>query len=620
VRPSCGQDICLDYILYFADTWTGIYGKFPDTGLCVFDRLQRMKKYLPFISKYRSAMILGPLLAIIDVFGEIVQPMLMSDIVDTGIKNGDINYILKMGATMIGLSLVAIVGGVGNVYFSSKSSVGFASELRKGLFKKIQEFSFANIDTFSSASLVTRLTNDINTLQQVAMMSLRLLIRAPLMLICAVIFALQINRELTIIIAVAIPALSLAIYFIIKKGIPFFIRMQQKLDKVNAAIQENLTNIRVVKSFVRSDFEKEKFAVANRDLMEMSVRASTIVILIMPVMMLIMNISIVAVVWFGGNKVMLGDIQVGQLMSFISYITQILIALMLLSMTIMMFSRASASSGRILEVLDSEVDISDQQGALGKNLSIESGKVEFRDLCFKYNTHSDTFVLKDISFTVEPGELIAIIGATGSAKTSLVQLIPRLYDATEGQILIDNQDVRDYTLHRLREKISTVLQKNVLFSGTIKNNLKWGNPEASEEEMIAAARDAQAHDFIMSFPDRYETILGQGGVNLSGGQQQRLCIARALLKKPVILILDDSTSAVDTATEAKIREALQQNHNQTTTFIIAQRISSIETVDRIIILDDGRVIAIGTHQELLKNSTVYQEIYQSQQQNEVMTS
>ncbi len=579
-----------------------------------------MKKYLPFFSPYKKALILGPLLAVIDVCSEIVQPKLMSHIVDQGIQHKDINYILKMGGLMVCLSLVAIAAGVGNIYFSSRASVGFATNLRKGVFHKIQEFSFSNIDRFSTASLVTRLTNDITTLQQVIMMSLRLLIRAPLMLICAVILAVSINAQLTLVIAIAIPVLAISIFLILRKGVPYFTRMQQKLDHVNGAIQENLTNIRLVKSFVRFQFEEKKFAVANDDLRNISIRASGIVILIMPVMMLVMNLSIVAIMWLGGQRIMDGSFKVGELMSFIGYITQILLALMLLSMTIMTFSRAGASSKRILEVLNTEVDIQNTAAALEKKETIKKGKVEFRDVDFKYDPHAREYVLKDISFTAFPGEVIAIVGATGSAKSTLVQLMPRLYEVSQGQVLIDDIDVRDYRLQDLRGAVSMVLQKNVLFSGTIRENLKWGNQQATDEEIMAAAKEAQAHDFIMSFPLQYDTWLEQGGVNLSGGQQQRICIARAILKRPVILILDDSTSAVDSDTEAKIRMALEKEHGATTTFIIAQRISSIRNVDRIIVLNDGRIIGSGTHDELMRSSEVYQEIYTSQMQNEVITS
>jgi ATP-binding cassette subfamily B protein len=572
-----------------------------------------MKTYFPFFNKYRKALILAPGLVIIDVFCEIVQPELMSKIVDNGVSQKSLSYILHTGGIMLLLSIIAIAANIGNIYFSSQASVGFAAELRKGLFHKVQEFSFSNLDRLSSASLVTRLTNDVNILQDVIMMSLRLLIRAPLMLLFAVIIAIRINAGLASIIAVAIPVLAVSIYIILHKGLPFFEKVQRRLDKVNLVIQENLLNIRVVKSFVREEFEKKKFNLTNDELREMSVKASGTVVLIMPVMQLVMNLSIVAIVWFGGNKIVSGTFQVGQLMSFITYITQILMSLMMLSMTIMSFSRAGASSERILEVFNTTVDITDSPAARKNNLHIKQGKVEFENVFFKYHPDGNEYVLKDISFTVRPGETVAIIGATGSAKSTLVQLIPRLYDVTKGRVLIDNKDVRDYPLQNLRSGANLVLQQNELFSGTIKQNLKWGNMQASDEDVIAASKDAQAHDFIMSFPKQYETILGQGSVNVSGGQKQRLCIARAILSKPVILILDDSTSAVDIATEAKIRESFSMHLQGTTIFIIAQRISSVQSANQIILIDNGEIIGNGTHHELIKTSAVYKEIYFSQQ-------
>jgi len=575
-----------------------------------------MKQYLRFATRYRRAFLLAPLLVLVDVFCEIVQPEMMSKIVDTGILHKDLPYILRTGGLMVGLSLVAIVANIGNIWYSSEGSVGLVTELRKGLFSKIQQFSFANIDRFSSASLVTRLTNDVNVLQQVVMMSLRMLIRGPLMLILAVVIAVRIAPDLALIIAIAIPVLGVSIFFLLRKGIPYFTRMQQQLDRVNGAVQENLTNVRVIKSFVREDFEKEKFGRSNDDLMVISIRAASIVALIMPVMQLVMNLSIVAIVWLGGNKIITGSLQVGQLMSFISYVTQILMSLMMLSVSVMTFSRAGASSKRILEVLDAPLDITDSPEATREDRRVKTGKVEFVDVSFKYNHSGKEYVLKNIDLTAEPGQRIAVIGATGSAKSTLVQLIPRLYDTSEGKVLIDGVDVRDYTLFNLRSAVGMVLQQNELFSGTIRENLKWGDPHASDETLIAAAKDAQAHDFIQSFPAGYDTVLGQGGVNLSGGQKQRLCIARALLKKPAVLILDDSTSAVDTDTEAHIRQALSIHLRQTTTFIIAQRIGSIASADQIILLDEGAIIAKGRHEDLMQTSPAYQEIYHSQLKEE----
>ncbi|MEO8772269.1 MAG: ABC transporter ATP-binding protein [Ferruginibacter sp.] len=576
-----------------------------------------MKKYFTFFSKYKGALLMTPLLVIIDVICEIVQPELMSKIVDTGVTQKSLNYILHKGGIMVILSVIAIAANIGSIYFSSQASVGFAAELRKGLFNKIQQFSFSNLDKFSSASLVTRITNDVNILQEVIMMSLRLMIRAPLMLLFAVVIAIRINAGLAFVIAVAIPVLAASIYFILRRGFPFFEQVQKRLDKVNAVIQENLVNVRVVKSFIREDFEKKKFACANDELRTMSVKASSMVVLVMPVMQLVMNLSIVAIIWFGGNKIIAGTLQVGQLMSFITYITQILMSLMMLSMTIMTLARAGASSERLLEVLNTEVDIVDSSNAIKNNLPVKKGKIQFENVFFKYHAAGSEYVLKNINLTVLPGETVALIGATGSAKSTLVQLIPRLYEVTKGRVLVDDMDVRDYTLQNLRSQIHLVLQQNELFSGTIKQNLKWGKPDATDQEIIAAATNAQAHDFIMSFPKQYETVLSQSGVNISGGQKQRLCIARAILNRPAILILDDSTSAVDTSTDAKIRASFKKNLHDTTILIIAQRISSILSADKIILMDDGEIIATGSHEQLLKTSGVYQEIYYSQQLKKV---
>lgn len=574
-----------------------------------------MKQYIQYFKKYKAAVILAPLMMVIECISDIVQPMLMSNIVDIGIANQNLNYTVKIGIAMIILALIAVFSGILNAVFSSKAAVGFATELRKALFNKIQSFSFSNIDKFSTSSLVTRLTGDITQLQNVTTMGLRMFIKAPLLLLFGAIMAISINKELAVILIVSIPILFIGIFVIVKYGFPMFSIMQQKLDKVNESIQENLTNVRVVKSFVRQDYEKKKFAKANTDLMDATMKAMNIVITNMPLMMFVMNFTTIAVVWFGGNQIVAGKFEVGKLMAFINYIFHILMSLMMVSMTLIMFSRAEASSTRILEVLNTNPDIIDKEST--KQIEHIDGKIEFKNVSFKYDSSNKEYILKDINLTINSGETVAIIGSTGSAKTSLVQLIPRLYDVTDGEVLVDGVDVRDYEIKDLREKIGMVLQKNILFSGTIKENLKWGNEEATDEQIIQAAKDAQAHDFIMSFTDKYETDLGQGGVNVSGGQKQRLCIARAILKKPKILILDDSTSAVDTATEAKIREAFNNNLKDTTTIIIAQRISSVISADKIVIIDDGKIIGIGRHDELLANNETYKEIYYSQKEKGV---
>lgn len=574
-----------------------------------------MRQYYKYIKPYLAYFIIGPLLMIVEVIGEVVLPKMMSLIINNGVKEDNISYIISMGVSMLLVAAVMICGGIGGGYLSAKASVSFSTDLRRDVFAKIQQFSFQNIDHFSTGSLVTRLTNDITQLQNVIRMALIMMLRAPGMLIGALYMAIRMNGRLALIIAVVIPFLAAAIGMIIKTAFPCFELMQKKLDNLNSGIEENLTNMRVVKSFVREDFEHQKFSGANRDLKDSTLRAMNIVIFNMPVMMIAMNITTLAVVWFGGNFVIEGSMPVGDLSAFTTYIVQILMSLMMLSMVLLQSSRAIASAKRISEVLNTEINLNDEE-AKHKDAVISRGKVEFKDVSFRYYADNPENVLENISFTINPGETVGIIGATGSGKTSLVQLIPRLYDVSSGEVLVDGINVREYSIKHLREAVGMVLQKNVLFSGTITENLKWGDENASHEQIVEYAKSAQANDFIHSFPDGYETQLGQGGVNISGGQKQRLCIARALLKKPKILILDDSTSAVDTATEAKIRESFATDLKDTTKIIIAQRITSVMNADKIIVLDNGKIVGMGDHETLLAQNEEYQEIYYSQKDKE----
>ena len=576
-----------------------------------------MRRYWKYVKPYLSAFIIGPIFMIVEVIGEVVMPLLLSNIIDNGVNGGKgISYIIIMGITMIFTALFMMAGGVGGAYFAIKASTGFANDLRKDMFNQIQKFSFKNIDQYNTGSLITRLTNDITQVQNIIQMMLRMALRAPGMLIGALIMAFTLNPKLALVILCVIPLLSLAIYMILKVAFPRFTAMQKKLDSLNTTTQENLTNIRVVKSFVRERYEEDKFAKANADLKDSTISAMKVVIFTMPVMTLAMNITTLAVVWFGGKQVISGSMTTGVLTAFVNYVVQILMSLMMVSMIILNSSRALASVKRINEVLNTNIDLTDEK-ALHKDATVQHGKVEFRGVYFKYYDNNEKWVLENINLVINPGETVGIIGSTGCGKSSLVQLIPRLYDVNCGEVLVDDVNVKDYSLKNLRNGVGIVLQKNVLFSGTIKENLKWGDEDANDEEICKFAESAQAHGFITSFEDGYDTELGQGGVNVSGGQKQRLCIARALLKKPKILILDDSTSAVDTATEAKIRESFNNELKGTTKIIIAQRISSVINADKIVVLDDGRITGIGTHEELMKNCEAYSEIYYSQMDKKV---
>lgn len=570
-----------------------------------------MKRWLKYVKPYKWYFIFGPLCMIIEVIGEVLMPKFLADIINQGIADKSVGYIVMLCAFMVITALSMMAGGVGGAYFGAKAAVNFASDLRCDVYAKVQEFSFANIDKFSTGSLVTRLTNDITQIQNFINMLLRMCLRAPGMMIGALIMAILLSPSLSVVFAVAMPVILITLLIVISKAFPRFTRMQTKIDGLNSNVQESLTNIRVVKSFVRESYEEEKFASSNGNLKAATLSAMTVVITMMPLMTLFMNLTTIAVLWFGGNQVIGGSLPVGDLTAFITYITQILMSLMMVVMMFMNSSRALASARRVVEVLDEEPDLNDFH-AKHKEAEITSGAIEFRGVDFKYYKTSEDKVLDNVSLSIAPGETVGIIGPTGCGKTTLVSLIPRLYDADGGSVLIDGIDVRDYSLENLREGIGMVLQKNVLFSGTLEENLRWGKEDATMEEIQQNADFAQADLFIKNFTEGYQTVLEQGGVNLSGGQKQRVCIARALIKNPKIIILDDSTSAVDTATEAKIREAFAKQLKNATKIIIAQRITSVCDADKIIVMDEGRICGVGTHEELLRSNEEYQEIYYSQ--------
>lgn len=571
--------------------------------------------FLTHLQGYKKVAVRAPILMVLEVICELLLPLVMARIVDVAIPSGNVTYIFQLGGAMLLLAGISMACGVLGSKYASYASQGFGGNLRQALFDKVQTFSFADIDRFSSASLITRMTNDVNAMTMMLAMGLRMLVRAPVMLVAALIISITLNAKLALVLAVVIPVMAVIIAFIMKVCTKLFEAMQKKIDSLNNTLQENLVAIRVVKAFVRAGYERTKFKKANDELMEAALNVGLKIIAIMPIMMLCMNGATIAVVFFGGRMVMEGSFLLGDLQAFINYIFQILMSVMMVAMSLLQLSRAQACAHRINEVLNTEPDIEDTAESQTAALPAPKGQVEFRDVSFKYvATGTGDDVLSHISFTVKPGQFVAIVGGTGVGKSSLVNLIPRFYDVTGGAILVDGKDVRDYPLEELRARIGMVLQNNVLFSGTIRENLLWGRPDATEEEMVQAAKDAQAYDFIMALPNGFDTHMEQGGVNVSGGQKQRLCIARAMLRKPAILILDDSTSAVDSATEAAIRESFQKNLAGTTVIIIAQRISSVQYADEILVLDDDHIAGQGTHEELLASNPIYQEIYQSQQE------
>ncbi len=571
-----------------------------------------MKRWMKYIRPYLPYFIIGPLCMIVEVIGEVVMPKLLSVVINranAGVLT--VGNSLWIMVAMVVTALLMMAGGVGGAYFGAKASVNFAADLRSDAYAKVQKYSFANIDKFSTGSLVTRLTNDVTQLQNFVNMLLRMALRAPGMMIAALIMAIAIRPSLSMVFLVSMPVMLVVVGIIISKGFPRFSRMQEKIDGLNSTVQENITNVRVVKSFVREDHENEKFHRANRNLKDAGMSAMKIMIFMQPVTTLFMNLTVLAVILFGGRIVLNGTMEVGDLSAMITYVTQILMSLMMVTMLLMISSRAMASARRITEVLDEKIDLDDTDAAQPDRL-VTDGTVEFRDVSFRYYKNSEDPVLSHINLTVSAGSTVGIIGSTGCGKTTLVSLIARLYDADEGAVLVDGVNVKDYSLRHLRDGVGMVLQKNTLFSGSIAENLRWGDETATDEQMRTAAAHAQADKFVSTFPAGYDTMLDQGGTNVSGGQKQRLCIARALLKKPKILILDDSTSAVDTATEAQIRRAFKEDLAGSTKIIIAQRISSVEEADQIVVMDEGQIVGIGTHAQLLESNTAYREIYASQ--------
>ena len=580
-----------------------------------------IKKLWPHARPYAKWIGLGVVCSASEAIFELLIPLVMSDIVDVGIASGDQAYIMEKGVLMVVLALVSLFFGLGSAAFSAVAGQGFGANLRRAEYDHIQEFAFSNIEKFSTASLVTRLTNDVNNMQMSLMMGMRLLVRAPVMLVAALFLSVRISLQLSNVFLVALPLLIVVVAVILTRVSPIFRSLQEKTDALNLVVQENLTGIRVVKSFVREDYEGEKFAKRNQELKGTSEKAFGAVVINMPIMMLIVYGTIIAVMWFGGKMVYGGTLEAGKLITFFTYITQIMMSLMMVSMIFMMLTRSVACAKRIVEVMDETPAITDDEaetvtGADGHETpaAVEDGSIDFDHVFFKYAPEGPEWILNDITLHIRSGQTVGILGGTGSAKTTLVSLIPRLYEATEGTVRVGGRPVKAYTMEHLRDAVSVVLQKNTLFSGTIRENLLWGDPHATEEELWAACRAACADEFLERMPDGLDTDLGQGGVNVPGGQKQRLCIARAILKKPRVLILDDSTSAVDTATDAKIRQAFANELKDTTKIIIAQRVTSICEADLILVMDGGRVVAQGTHEELMKNCEIYRDVYQSQQE------
>lgn len=574
--------------------------------------LKKLSKYMKGLWGLAAISAAG---MIVEAICELALPSLANSIyqkVDTAASPESVRTaVILSGLAMLALALLGLFGGVVTMKTSANVSQRFAYRLRGDMYRKISRFSFKNIDQFSTASLTTRMTNDVTTLQNVVMMCLRILVRVPALAVVAACFAVSINPRMSAMLLILLPILIVVVACILKFGFPMFQKMQKKIDNVNRVVQENLIGMRVVKAYVREEREKDKFHDASDDLAAQGAKAAGLIVTVMPVMMLMLNAVVVFVYYKGALEANAGVMEVGQISVFASYVIQILMNLMMISMMLLQLARGKACGDRVVEVLDTEIDITNPQNPyLPEN---PKGGVEFRDVSFKYNTegHGDD-ILEHISFTAKPGQIIGIVGGTGCGKSSLVNLIPRLYDATQGQVLIDGVDVRKYDLTALREMIGVVLQKNVLFSGTIKENIRWGKKDATDEEIVAACQAAQAHDFVLAQPKGYDTDLSQGGLNLSGGQKQRLCIARAMIKHPKILILDDSTSAVDTATEAKIRESFYKDFKDTTVFIIAQRVSSVQAADQILVLDDGQIKGIGTHEQLLADNEIYKEIVTTQ--------